>query len=412
MEDRQSGFYYGYIIVAAVFVIMIFIWGTFATFGVFFESLIETFGWTRALTSGASSTRDLVFGFICIFTARLSDRFGPRIVITSSGLLLGIGYLLMARVQTTWQLYLYCGVIISFGMSSYIPMLSIVAKWFERRRGMMTAVCLSGMGIGTMVMPPIASRLISTYGWRTSYVIIAIFGFVFVVSAAQFLRHPPHGPNHSISTAKTSSDHESFADTSVLSLREALRTRQFWLLSTLYFFFLYALLTVAVHVVIHSIGLGVSSKSAANILAIIGALCVVGMNGAGTAADKVGNKRTLILCFTLMAIAFIFLMTAGTTWSFYLFAAIFGLAYGGMQVLFSPLVAELFGLGSHGVILGAAAFFGSVGAALGPFMSGYIFDSTRSYGWAFIICVIMTIASVFLASLLKPVRRYPQKITP
>ena len=75
MEENQSGFYYGYIIVAAVFVIMMTIWGTFYTFGIFFESLINEFGWSRALTSGASSIRDLVFGLVCILTARLTDRF-------------------------------------------------------------------------------------------------------------------------------------------------------------------------------------------------------------------------------------------------------------------------------------------------------------------------------------------------
>jgi hypothetical protein len=85
MEDRQSGFYYGYVVVGAVFVIMAIIWGTFATFGIFFESFIKTFGWTRALTSGASSVRDLFFGVVCILTARLADPLGPRIVITTSG---------------------------------------------------------------------------------------------------------------------------------------------------------------------------------------------------------------------------------------------------------------------------------------------------------------------------------------
>jgi MFS family permease len=206
MENRQSGFYYGYVVVAAVFVIMAIIWGTFSTFSVFFESFIETFGWTKALTSGASSVRDLAFGVVCILTARLADPFGPRVVITTSGLLLGVGYLLMSQVQTTWQLYIYFGVIISSGMSSYILMLSIVAKWFERRRGMMTALSLSGMGIGTMVVPPVSNSPISMYGWRTSYVLIAISASVLVVLAAQFLRHPPNETNSSTSDDPSSSE--------------------------------------------------------------------------------------------------------------------------------------------------------------------------------------------------------------
>jgi MFS family permease len=106
-----------------------------------------------------------------------------------------------------------------------------------------------------------------------------------------------------------------------------------------------------------------------------------------------------------MAVSFVVLLAAGTEWSLYLFSAIFGLAYGGMQVLFSPMVAELFGLTSHGVILAGAALIGGFGAALGPLVSGHIFDLTKGYGWAFFTCLIMTLLSVMLASLLKPVRK-------
>ena len=403
-DKNQTGLFYGYVVVGAVFVTMVIIWGTFATFGVFFGAFIETFEWSRAATSGASSIRDLVFGFVCILTARAADSFGPRRVITTSGLVLGVGYLLMSQVQTTWQLYLYYGVIISSGMSAYILMLSIVAKWFERRRGRMTAVSLSGMGIGTMMMPPIANTLITHYGWRTSYVIIAVFACALVVLAAQFLKNPSSGPNPAETIESSSTGHEKLSDTISISLRNAISTRQFWMVSALYFFFLYAMLTVAVHIIIHATGQGVSSNRAAIILTVVGAMSVVGMNGAGSTADKIGNKRTFIISFTLMAASFVCLMIARTIWPFYMFAAIFGLSYGGMQVLFSPVVAELFGLGSHGVILASTAMLGSFGAALGPFVSGYIFDLTKSYSWAFLICLLMTLAGIQLASLLKPVR--------
>ena len=151
------------------------------------------------------------------------------------------------------------------------------------------------------------------------------------------------------------------------------------------------------------IGYFMTAKSAANILAIVGALCVVGMNISGQSADRIGNKQVLIISFILMTVSFLILLVARTTWTYYLFAAILGLAYGGMQVLFSPLVAELFGLGSHGVILGSAGFSGSVGAAAGPFVAGWIFDSTRSYDAAFLLCLIMAVVSIILASLLRPI---------
>lgn len=403
MGDNRFGYYYGYIIVAAVFLIMFVIWGTACSYGVFFEPLLKEFGWTRALTAGASSTQNLVFGIVCIVTARLTDQFGPRVVITFCGLVLGLGYLLISQIHAAWQLYLYYGVIVSCGMSAYIPMLSLVVKWFERRRGMMTAIVLSGMGIGIMIIPPIANFLISAYAWRTAYIIFAVFGFVLVSLSAQFLKHSPLESNDSITTDESLKNHKNFSHGVAIPFREALQTRQFWFLSALYFSFLYLVLTVLTHIVIHATGMGMTAISAANILSIIGALCVVGMNLSGQSADRIGNKQTLIVSFILITASFLILLVARTALTFYLFAAILGLAYGGMQVLFSPLVAELFGLESHGVILGSAAFSGSVGAALGPFLTGWIFDSTRSYDPAFLLCLMIAVVSIILASLLRPI---------
>jgi len=386
---------YSYVVVAAVFLIMAIIWGYFATFGVFFGPLIETFGWTRALTSGASSVRDLVFGVALILTARMADRFGPRVVVSFTALLFGAGYFLMSQIKVPWQLYIYYGIIISFGMSGYVAMLTVVAQLFERRRGLMTAVCSSGVGIGTMVMPPIAAGLIASRGWRASYAILAAIGSALMLIAAQFLK----------SRSRQSHDpalyQEKVASVTALTLRQALCTGVFWQLSALYFFFLYVMITVMVHVVIYARGSGIEPASAANILAIMGGITVVGMNVSGGAADRIGNRTAIIICYILLTLSLILLMTAGSTGAFFLFAVLIGLPYGGMQVLFSPAVAEFFGLGSHGVILASILFFGSLGAAAGPFVSGYIYDVTGSYQWAIRICLLMAAASVVLAFRLK-----------
>jgi len=132
-----------YIIVAAVFIIMMTILGTGTTFEVFFKSFVSEFGWTRTLTSGASSLREPVFGLIYIITAHLTDKYGPRIIVTVCALILGLGYFLMSQIHTAWQLYLFYSVIVAFGMSAYITMLSIVTRWFEQRRGIMTAIIFS-----------------------------------------------------------------------------------------------------------------------------------------------------------------------------------------------------------------------------------------------------------------------------
>lgn len=402
-EKKRPKFFYGYVIVIASFIIMAIIWGMWATFGVFFESFLIEFGWTRTIISGATSFNCILFGLICIFSAGLTDRFGPRRVMSLCGLFLGSGYLLMSRINTPFQLYLIFGVIISIGMSSYIPILSIVAKWFDKRRGMMTGIVFTGMGLGNMVMPPLASRLISIYDWRTSYIIIGIVSFVVTIPAAQFLKNAPE------ITGQSSQDYDELLENRLvseegLSLKQAFQTRQFWLICALYFFFLYCLLTIMVHSVIHATGLGITAARAANILAVIGGLCMVGMNVIGSTADKIGNRLSFIFSFVIMALALFWLLAAKEFWMLYLFAGIFGFAYGGMQVLLSPMVADIFGLRSHGVILATAAFIGAIGAAIGPIIAGHIFDTSGSYNLAFIICALMASTGFILAALLRPAK--------
>jgi MFS family permease len=378
-------------------IMMMMIWGTFNAFGVFFEPFIKEFGWTRAITSGASALNTIIFGILCIFSASLSERLGPRWVMTLCGIILGLGYFLMAHLTRTWELYLYFGVFVAIGMSPYIPLLSLVPQWFTTKRGRMNAIVLSGMGLGIMIVPPIASTLISVWQWRNSYLVMAIITLIVMVSASQFLRSLPNQPLN----GKECRPAIGLADqrNEGLTLRQAIRTRQFALLCLLYFSFLFCLVSITVHIVIHAIGQDIPATRAALTLSLIGGACIVGMNVMGNIADRFSNKIALGVSYSLMGLSLVWLIPSHSEWSFYLFSIAFGFAYGGMQVLFSPLVAELFGTRSHGVILATGALVGSIGAAIGPIVAGYIFDSLGSYTIAFIICATLAFigfASTFL----------------
>jgi len=391
--------YYGYAIVTITSIMMMIIWGTFNTFGVFFEPFIKEFGWTRTITSGASSLNTIIFGILCVFSASLSERLGPRWVMTICGIILGLSYFLMAQLTSTWELYLYFGVFVAIGMSPYIPLLSLVPKWFTTNRGRMNAIVLSGMGLGIMIVPPIASYLISMWQWRNSYLVIAIITLIVMVAASQFLRPPPKQPLN----GKNSRPAIRLADqrNEGSTLRQAIRTRQFALLCMLYFSFLFCLIAITVHIVIHVTGLGIPPTHAALTLSLIGGACIVGMNVMGNVADRFSNKIALGVSYSLMGLSLVWLISSNSEWSFYLFSIVFGFAYGGMQVLFSPLVAELFGTRSHGVILATGALAGSIGAAIGPIVAGYIFDVLGSYTIAFIICAMLAFTGLVSTLLLQ-----------
>jgi MFS family permease len=163
--------------------------------------------------------------------------------------------------------------------------------------------------------------------------------------------------------------------------------------------------TVLVHIVLHAIGLGVSAASAALVLAVVGGLGTVGRVIMGMAGDRIGNKRALTVCFLILVAALFWLLVAKELWMLYLFAAIFGFGYGGIAALASPVVAELFGLSSHGVLLGCMMICTEGGSAIGPVVAGHIFDVTSSYQLAFLICAFAGVAGLMLILLLKSTRR-------
>lgn len=393
-EASASGFFYGHLIVVLSFIIMSAIWGAFYAFGVFYKPMLTEFGWTRALTAGAFSICSVIQGLVSIAMGRFTDRYGPRVVMTASGILAGLGYVLMYYVSHLWHLYVFYGLVLGIGMGgSFVPLISVVARWFVEKRGMMTGIVAAGVGIGAFVGPPVASRLISIYGWRASYLIFgSVLAFV-VVLCAQFLRHKPN--------RKKEGPKEKGEEGRSFSLREASHTIQFWAFFIMIVGMGFCVFAIMVHIVPHAIDVGIAPIDAANILAAIGGLSIAGKIFFGRLGDRTGSIFVFIIAFVLLLASLLWLIPAKSFWAFYLFAAVFGLAYGGGVTSESPLVAELFGLENHGLILGIIAFGFTLGGAIGPFIVGYIFDVAGGYRPAFMVCSIISCAALILALIIK-----------
>ncbi len=150
--------YYGYIVVAAAFVVATVTEGLMYSFGVFFEPLLSEFGWSRAMTSGAFSLNAIVHLPMIVFVGKLTDKLGSRQLLTACGFFIGVGHLLMAMTHTIWQLYLFYGAIMGIAWGLYwIPLISIVPRWFVKRRALMMGVVTSGIGVGQIIVPPLCN---------------------------------------------------------------------------------------------------------------------------------------------------------------------------------------------------------------------------------------------------------------
>ncbi len=401
-SDTKPEFFYGYVVVVAALCIMIGVWGTYFTFGVFFIPMLAEFGWSRAMISGAFSISMVTQALLGVVVGGVTDRFGSRIVMTLCGFLLAIGYLLMSQVNALWQLYVFYGGVIGIGMSgSFITLTSTVARWFIKRRGIMTGIILSGSGIGGLIAPPVATRLISTYHWRVCYLIMGGVVLVVVTLAAHFLRRDPSQMGQ-VPYGERGKKQGFGIGTWGFSLKEAFFTRQFYIASAMFFCFGFNMFALMVHSVPHASELGFPAVTAANILAAISGSMIVGRLVLGGVADRFGNRLIFIIGFILVSAAMLWLVPARKIWTLYLFAAAFGFANGGMGTSESPLVGELFGLNSHGLILAIAGAGFLIGSAVGPFVAGYLFDIAGNYRGAFLVCAAISIIGLILTLLLTP----------
>jgi MFS family permease len=403
-------FFYGYVIVAAAFFMSIVMWGARFSFGVFFAPVLHEFGWSRATTSGGFSLTWIFTGLLSIAVGRLTDKFGPRIIMTVAGLILGIGYMLMSQLGSIWQLYLFYG-LVSIGMSAaLVPTLSTVARWFVKKRAFMTGIVLAGTGIALMVIVPTANQAILKYGWRIAYMAVGSVTMVVVVIAAQWLKRDPSQLGklpygYDVTTTSTSG-----ARTYDLSFKEALRTDQVWLISSVYFCAYFVYYVYVVHMVIYLTKQGVPSAQAVGIIAFLGAAGIGGRILMGLFADRFGNKQAMVLSSGLMMLALFWVLVAKDLWMLFLFAVVFGFGHGGIATMESPIVANIFGMRSHGVILGLVFFCDTIGGSIGPFLAGYIFDVTSSYTLAFLICAILSVITLIAILLLRPLKSLQRKI--
>lgn len=402
IKKKTSKVPYGYIIVLACFLVQGIGVGSFIAYGVFFKPLLAEFGWSRATISGASSMAFLLMGLLGILAGNLNDKFGPRIIMAVTGVLFGSGYLLLSQLNSVSQLYLFYGLVVGIGLSSVdVITLTTIARWFVWRRGMMTGLVKVGTGAGQLVMPLLAGIFIIDYGWRCASVFIGIVVLVLFTGSGLLLRRDPGQMGQLPDGGREPPKGQLDSSEKGLSLQEALRSGKFWMVCLIDLLALYCLLTIMVHIVPHAIDMGMEPIKAAGVLSTIGGVSMLGRLSTGIAIDRIGNKKSLIICFILLIASFLWLQVAEEIWMLYLFAVIYGVAHGAFFTVISPIVAELFGISSHGVLFGIVAFSGTVGGAIGPVLAGHIFDVTLSYQLVFLILTGVSIASLLLSLLLK-----------
>jgi len=373
------------------------------TFGIFLKPLAMEFNSGRAVISGARSLSMLLSGVLGIGIGRLTDRYGPRTLAIFNGILAGLGLLLMSQVNSVWQIYLFYGVITAIGLACFqIPTYSTIPRWFTKRRETALGVVHTGFGLGGMIMTPLVQWLISSHGWRPSYLIVGLLTLVVITPLAQFMKHSPQRiglkPYGENGTLEEKQPLES--DASGVPFTQAIKTSRFWLFGSILFCFMFCLAVVITHIVPQATDIGIPATTAAGIIAFLCASGIIGKLSIGFISDRIGIRLTFSIYLMAVTLALLGLLFAGEIWALYMFATVFGIGYGGVVAIPAAVTAELFGLKYLSMIFAGLMLVGRVGQALGPILAGSLFDITGNYTLAFLICVILSALSVLLSLIL------------
>ncbi|MFC2066538.1 MFS transporter [Chloroflexota bacterium] len=407
----KNRLFYGWVIVSAFSIIGTIQWGIRFSYGVFFKSIEGEFELTRAATSTVVSAY-MIFGAMFVVLAGWAvDRYGPRILVLLMGIITGISLLLTSQTNSLWQLFITYSLLLAMGTSSvYLVIISTVTRWFDKKRGMALGISSIGSGLGTVLMAPFATYVISHFTWRMAYLAIGLVAWLFVIPLSRLLKKEPNEigavpdgagsvpMDKHLQELTNEGDNVSSTD---LSVSQALRTRSLWLFISIYFLFSFSQLLVLTHIVPHVTDIGFPAVEAAAVLSLIGAGNIAGRVLMGIASDRIGRKLTVIICTLLHAGTTVWLLWLHELWLFYIFALVYGFAYGGRGPIIGSLVGDTFGLSKMGAILGMIEMGFNVGAATGPAIGGLIFDISQSYSMAFVLAAATMLVVALLVALVR-----------
>jgi len=366
-----------WIAVGAAFMAMFTVFGVAYSFGAFFTSMSAEFNAGSGATSAVFSITAFLYFTLGLVSGSVADRVGPRWVLATGAVAMGAGLALTSLVHALWVGYITYGMGVGIGVGcGYVPMVAVVGAWFERRRSMAVGVAVSGIGLGTLGVAPLAAILIDRSGWRATYLVFAAGSFLILAVCAAVIERPPPGP-------PAPRGH----------LRATVRTRPFRLLYISLVLMSLPLSVALVYLPPFGRSLGASPVAAAGLVGILGGASVLGRLTLGAVADRVGRLRTFQLATGTMALSYAIWLMAGGYLALVAYAVVMGVGYGGYIALSPAVLADLFGLGGLGGTVGAMYTAAGVGALAGPPLAGQIIDVTGGYRWAVGAALVIALAS-------------------
>lgn len=417
MEDQlKQQRFYGWRTLIGIMAVYAGLCGTVSyAYGVFLPSMGETFHWSRSALSGPYGFFYIVGGLLGPVVGLSIGQFGPKKNIIYSNILAALGLIGLSQVTALWHVYLFYGFMGGLGIAfgEFIPMTTIITNWFNQKRSMAMGLLFASGGIGGFVLPPLISLLISEVGWRSAWIFLGCLHFLLTVFPGVILiRNQPEEMNQTPDgipqAAATEEEKQAagirkyFQASMDWEVKDALRTRAFWVILLLFSIPLIASAMLTTHQVAYLQDLGFSPFMSATALGLMIGTSIVGRLASGFLGMKFEGRLLAAFFLALMGLGILSLIMARGIFFVYLYSVLTGIGFGGMIVLVPNLVSAYFGRKHYSRIIGWGAPVITLLSAGSPSLAGMVYDATGSYKIPFFISAGFVFWGIILAFLLQP----------
>lgn len=394
---QAHGVFYGWIVVAAVFAITFVGFGSAYTFSAFVQPLQHEFGASRGSVSLVFALSGFLYFSFGIVSGRLADRWGARRLAVIGMALIGGGLALASVARTLMEVYLAYGLGIGLGIGcAYVPVVGVVQRWFDKRRGLASGLAVSGIGVGTLAMPPLAAVLIEALGWRDAYLALGIGAAILGIGMSLLIVSDPR--DRGLHADGVDSDPRPTTRPQGMTVQQAVGSAQFKSLYAACLICSFAVFVPFVHLVPFAQDHGIEQTRAALLIAMIGAGSTFGRFFLGGVADRIGRAAFLVVTYIGMTVAMAIWIVAESFAALALFAVVLGSFYGGWVAVLPAVVMDRFGGANLSAIIGVLYTSVAVGTLIGPSVAGFLFDMTHSYHSAIIASVAANLVAAAIAA--------------
>ncbi len=398
-------FFYGWVIIAVGFVTVALGVSARTAFSLMFPPIVDEFGWDRGLAAGAFSFGFLVSAVLSPIIGRLMDRRGPRFVIEIGVAVTAAGLVGAVLIAAPWQLYLTLGLLVGTGANfmSYSVHSQFLPNWFVRRRALAIGIAFSGVGAGGMVILPWLQTIILHEGWRTACWMLGVVTIVVLAPINLLVRKSPEdigllpdGERVAAGGARKKPANVVDAEWAAVdwTVARAIRTARFWWIAASFFCGGYIWYAVQVHQTKYLVEIGFAPMEAAWSLGAVAMASIPGQIALGALSDRIGREIVWALCCAGFAICYAALLLLAAQpshpllWVMVLSQGLLGYAF---TAIMGPAVAEIFEGRHFGAVFSLLMVSLIFGGALGPLVTGLLYDWTGNYRIAFGLGVALSV---------------------